>query len=97
MITTAAAGRTVHVGEHDQRVREHRARWAREPEMRRIYRRHRPMIERSIAWMTRGARTLQYRGVVKNDAAWKLRAAAVNLKRLTALGLSFEEGVWALG
>lgn len=95
--TTAAAGRTVHIGEHDQRVREHRARWAREPEMRRNYRQHRPMIERSIAWMTRGARTLRYRGVAKNDASWKLRAAAVNLKRLTALGLNIEDGVWALG
>jgi hypothetical protein len=95
--TTAAAGRTVHVGEHDQRVREHRARWAREPAMRRTYRQHRPMVERSIAWMTRAARTLRYRGVAKNDASWKLRAAAVNLKRLTALGLSIEDGVWALG
>lgn len=95
--TTAAAGRTVHIGEHDRRIREHRARWAREPAMRRTYRQHRPMIERSIAWMTRGARTLRYRGVAKNDASWKLRAAAVNLKRLTALGLSIEDGVWALG
>ncbi len=65
--------------------------------MRRTYRQHRPMVERSIAWMTRAARTLRYRGVAKNDASWKLRAAAVNLKRLTALGLSIEDGVWALG
>ena len=55
------------------------------------------MIERSIAWMTRGARTLRYRGVVKNDAWWNLRAASVNLQRLTALGLGVEDGVWALG
>jgi hypothetical protein len=95
--TTAAVGRTVHVGEHDRRVREHRARWARDEAMRADYRQHRPMIERSIAWMTRGARTLRYRGVAKNDASWKLRAAAVNLKRLTALGLGIEDGVWALG
>ena len=95
--TTSAGGRTVVIGDHDRRVREHRVRWTRDEQMRRDYRQHRPMIERSIAWMTRGARTLRYRGVAKNDAWWNLRAAAVNLKRLTALGLSLEEGVWALG
>jgi len=94
--TTSARGRTVHVGEHDRRVRQHRARWAHDEKMRLDYRQHRPMIERSIAWMTRGARTLRYRGVVKNDAWWNLRAAAVNLHRLTALGLGTEDGVWAL-
>ncbi|MDF3313703.1 IS1182 family transposase [Rhodococcus sp. T2V] len=95
--TNSVRGRTVHVGEHDRRVRAHRARWARDEQMRRDYRQHRPMIERSIAWMTRGARTLRYRGVAKNDAWWNLRAAAVNLHRLTGLGLSIEDGMWALG
>lgn len=95
--TTSPAGRTVQIGEHDRRVREHRARWANDEQMRGDYRQHRPMIERSIAWMTRGARTLRYRGVVKNDAWWNLRAASVNLQRLTALGLGVEDGVWALG
>jgi hypothetical protein len=73
--TNSARGRTVHSGEHDRLVRAHRARWAREEAMRRDYRQHRPMIERSIAWMTRGTRTLRYRGVVKNSAWWNLRAA----------------------
>ncbi len=55
------------------------------------------MIERSIAWMTRGTRTLRYRGVTKNDAWWNLRAAAVNLQRLTTLGLTSDHQVWVLG
>ncbi|QDQ96011.1 IS1182 family transposase [Rhodococcus sp. WB9] len=95
--TNSVRGRTVHIGEHDRRVRAHRARWARDEQMRRDYRQHRSMIERSIAWMTRGARTLRYRGVAKNDSWWNLRAAAVNLQRLTGLGLSLEDGTWALG
>ncbi len=32
------------------------------------YRAHRPMVERTIAWMTRGSRRLRYIGVRKNDA-----------------------------
>lgn len=95
--TTATQGRTVGISEHDKTVRAHRARWARDEAMRCDYRQHRPMIERSIAWMTRGTRTLRYRGVTKNDAWWNLRAAAVNLRRLTVLGLGVENGGWALG
>lgn len=38
--TTGAAGRTVHFGELDRRVREHRARWAHDEQMRRDYRQH---------------------------------------------------------
>jgi hypothetical protein len=95
--TSAVAGRTVGIGEHDKTVRAHRARWAREEAMRCDYRQHRPMVERSIAWMTRGTRTLRYRGVTKNDAWWNLQAAAVNLRRLTVLGLGVENGGWALG
>ena len=95
--TTSTRGRTVGIGIHDQQVRAHRTRWARDEQLRRDYRQHRPMIERSIAWMTRGTRTLRYRGVVKNNAWWNLRAAAVNLQRLTTLGLGSNQGVWALG
>ena len=50
------------------------------------------MVERSIAWMTRGARRVPYRGVVKNNAWWVNRAAAINLKRLLNLGLTNQNG-----
>lgn len=60
------------------------------------YRQHRPMVERSVAWMTRGNRRLRYRGVVKNDVWWRLRAGAVDLKRLLNLGLTARDGGWAI-
>jgi hypothetical protein len=37
-----------------------------------------------------------YRGVVKNDAWWHLRAAAINLRRLLVLGLTGSNSQWAL-
>ena len=45
----------------------------------------RPMIERTIAWLTRGNRRLRYRGVTKNDHWLHHRAAALNLRRLVTL------------
>lgn len=48
----------------------------------------RPMVERSIAWMTRGARRVPYRGVASNHAWWVTRAAGINLQRLLKLGLT---------
>lgn len=80
----------------DRLRREHRAKAA-DPGFQADYRRHRPMVERSIAWMTRGARRVPYRGVTKNHAWWLTRAAAINLKRLLNLGLTNHEGAWALG
>ncbi len=53
------------------------------------------MVERSLAWLTRGARRVPYRGVSKNNAWLHLRVAAVNLRRLLALGLH-HHGTWAL-
>ena len=46
---------------------------------------HRPMVERSIAWLTRGNRKLRYRGVAKNNAWLHLRVTAINLRRLLTL------------
>ena len=54
------------------------------------------MIERSIAWITRGARRVPYRGVLPNDAWLHLRVAAINLRRLLILGLTGTGGHWAL-
>ena len=93
--TTSAAGRTVLLAEHDALQRAHRTRAA-DPEFQAIYRRHRPMIERTIAWLTRGNRRLRYRGVTKNDAWLHLRVAAINLRRLLTLGLTGTPDHWAL-
>src|SRR5665648_875991 len=92
--TTSARGRKLVVGEHDQIRREHRKR-ARDPQFQADYRRHRPMVERSIAWLTRGARRVPYRGVGKNNAWWTLRAASINLRTLLRLGLRLDHGTWA--
>ena len=54
------------------------------------------MVERSIAWVTRGNRRVPYRGVFNNDAWLHLRVAAINLRRLLALGLAGTDGHWAL-
>ena len=93
--TTAARGRKITIDEHHRLKRDHRAAAA-EPAFQAIYRQHRPMVERSIGWMTRGARRVPYRGVAKNNAWWALRAAGINLKRLLRLGLTRQEGAWSL-
>jgi len=61
---------------------------ARDPDWQAEYRQYRPMVERSIAWLTRGNRKVRYRGVIKNDHWLHHRAAALNLRRLIALGLN---------
>ncbi len=93
--TTSARGRKLVLGEHDQIRREHRRR-ARDPQFQADYRRHRPMVERTIAWLTRGARRVPYRGVDKNNAWLHHRVAAVNLRRLLNLGLSIHDGAWTM-
>jgi Transposase DDE domain/Transposase domain (DUF772) len=93
--TTAADGRTLHLHPHDALQRIHRAR-ASDPDFQATYRRHRPMVERSIAWLTRGNRRVPYRGVTKNDAWLHLRVAAIDLRRLLTLGLTGTDGHWAL-
>ena len=74
--------------------REHRQH-ATEEGFQAIYRQHRPMVERTLAWLTRGNRRVPYRGVVKNNAWLHHRVAAVNLRRLLALGLHHNGG-WVL-
>jgi len=60
------------------------------------YRQHRPMIERTIAWLVKdNHRRLRYRGVERNRLGWSHRCAAVNLKRLLALGLTHTNG-WTI-
>jgi hypothetical protein len=93
--TTSPRGRTVLIGEHDALQRAHRDR-ASTQDFQNAYRQHRPMVERSIAWLTRGNRRVPYRGVAKNNAWLHLRAAAINLRRLIALGLTGTDGHWVL-
>lgn len=93
--TTASAGRTVHLHEHDLLQRAHRRR-AEDPDFQSVYRQHRPMVERTIAWLTRGARRVPYRGITKNNAWLHHRAAALNLRRLLKLGLNLDNGAWTL-
>ena len=94
--TTSKSGRTLRLHPHDALQRAHRAR-ATDPEFAEIYRRHRPLVERSIAWLTRGNRRLRFRGVRLNDLWLSHRAAALNLRRLLALGLHRPPtGSWAL-
>lgn len=88
-------GKATKVHEHGLHQREHRQR-ATDPDFQATYRQHRPMIGRTIAWLTRGAHHVPYRGVVKNDAWLHHRAAALNLRRLLVLGLTYEAGSWAL-
>jgi hypothetical protein len=54
------------------------------------------MVERSIAWLTRGARRLRYRGTRANDQWLHHRVAALNLRRLLNLGLHRSTSGWAL-
>lgn len=93
--TTSASGRTVKVHEHDLLQRAHRVRAADET-FQATYRQHRPMVERSIAWLTRGNRRVPYRGVEKNNNWLHHRVAALNLRRLLAMGLTNENGTWVL-
>ena len=51
-----------------------------------------PVVERSIASMTRGATRVPYRGVDKNNDWRAARASEISLKRLLNLGLTPENG-----
>lgn len=93
--TTRKDGRTVVLHQHESLLRAAR-RQAQTPEFQSVYRQHRPMVERSIAWLTRGNRRVRYRGVGKNDHWLHHRAAALNLRRLTVLGLHHDGTTWAL-
>ena len=55
------------------------------------------MVERTIAWLvTRGHRKVRYRGVERNQQWLATRLAALNLRRLLALGLNLNNGTWQL-
>ena len=94
--TASKSGRTIHVGEHDHLLADARARW-RNGERLADYRQHRPMVERSIAWLVaNGHRRVRYRGVERNRQALSVRAAALNLRRLLNLGLDHNSSGWTI-
>jgi IS5 family transposase len=93
--TTARQGRCLTISEHEPLLRAARA-VARTPEWQDEYRRHRPMVERSIAWLTRGNRKVRYRGTAKNDHWLHHRTAALNLRRLITMGLAHTGTTWAI-
>jgi len=94
--TTAKHGRTIRLHPHEDELRAARRR-AVTRGFQHSYRRWRPMVERSIAWLVAdGCRRVPYRGIQRNDQWWSLRVAAVNLRRLLALGLTRRGEAWAL-
>jgi hypothetical protein len=94
--TTSRTGRTIKLHEHEELLRAAR-RYAETDAFSQPYRQHRPMVERSIAWLVRGGnRKVRYRGIAKNDLWLHHRLAGVNLRRLLRLGLQQQHGTWAL-
>ena len=90
--TNAKNGRVIVLHKHHALLAAARVQ-ARTDVFNNAYRQHRPMIERTIAWLTRkGHRRLRYRGIERNQLGWSHRCAAVNLQRLLALGLTHDNG-----
>jgi hypothetical protein len=97
--TTAKAGRTVRLHEHDGLLRAARAEWTAGTGLREDYMAHRPHVERAIAQVAtwRGRRLkLRYRGQASNHAWLKRRTAALNLRNLLGRGLARRDGAWVL-
>jgi IS5 family transposase len=93
--TTATRGRVIDLHPHHALLAAARAN-APTDAFTSPYRQHRPMVERSIAWLVRGAsRRLRYRGVDRNQLWLGHRVAAINLQRLINLGLTHQPGGWA--
>jgi IS5 family transposase len=94
--TASQTGKTFRVTKHDQLLAQARADW-RNGVAAEDYRRHRPMAERSIAWIVaNGHRRVRYRGVERNRLGLSLRATAINLRRLINLGLHHGPNGWAI-
>jgi len=94
--TTAKAGRVLQVHPHEDELRAARRR-ATTRSFQQSYRRWRPMVERSLAWLVAdGCRRVPYRGIERNQLWWSVRVAAVNLRRLLVLGLARHDGAWVL-
>lgn len=94
--TTSVRGKKLTLTEHDRELAAARRDW-REAEFLATYRRWRPMVERTIAWLVaNGNRRVRYRGVVRNQLWLSNRVAAINIRRLVNLGLHRDGDGWAL-
>jgi IS5 family transposase len=97
--TTSKTGRTLNLHPRDAELRQARRDWRDDEHLRDTYRQHRPMVERSIAWLIgpKGrCRKLRYRGVTKGNQWLHTRMAGLNLRRLLNLGLTRQTGAWVL-
>jgi hypothetical protein len=97
--TTSKTGRSLDLHPQDAVLRAARHDWTHRDDLRTLYRQHRPMVERSIAWLIgpKGrCRKLRYRGVDANNWWLHTRMAALNLRRLLNLGLTRTGNTWTL-
>jgi len=95
--TTSQRGRHLTINPHHDLLYAAR-RQAETPEFKEPYRQHRPMVERTIAWIVRkGNRRVPYRGIARNRIWFSTRNAAINLQRLLNLGLHQTPDGWAVG
>lgn len=94
--TTSKRGRQIHV--HPKHATLDRARKRqRDPDWKKRYRATRPKVERKFGHMMRhrhGGRRARVRGRVRIGHDFSLLAAAINLKRLAALGVRSSNGEW---
>jgi Transposase DDE domain len=94
--TRAKDGKTVNLHPHQAELAAAR-RQATDPAFQASYRRWRPMVERSIAWLVaKGHRRVRYRGLARNQLGLSLRVAAINLRRLVTMGLDHGAAGWML-
>jgi hypothetical protein len=88
--TSSKTGRSITIGHHEAHLAAARARQT-DPAWKADYRATRPKVERKIAHLMRrrhGGRRARMRGKLRIAADFALLAAAVNLARLAALGLT---------
>jgi IS5 family transposase len=94
--TAASRGRIFAVGDYDELLAKARTQWRQGDDLD-DYRKYRPMVERSIAWLvSNGHRRVRYRGADRNRIALSTRAAVLNLRRLVNLGLTHNPNGWVL-
>jgi hypothetical protein len=95
--TEAKTGRSITIGHHEAELTAARTR-QQDPAWKADYRATRPKVERKIGHLMRrrhGGRRARMRGRLRIAADFALLAAAVNLARLAALGLTHHGG-WTL-